>query len=79
LDEPSSSIDTLAEAEIFEHFKELAKNKILILVTHRLYNLKIPGKIVVLHEGEVVEEGNHKELTELGGRYRAMFEKQSDS
>jgi len=76
LDEPSSSIDPLAEAEIFEHFKTLAKDKILILVTHRLYNLKIADKIVVLNNGEIVEEGTHADLVEKKGLYLEMFEKQ---
>ncbi|MGK0420577.1 MAG: ATP-binding cassette subfamily B protein [Polaribacter sp.] len=76
LDEPSSSIDPLAEAEIFEHFKTLAKDKILILVTHRLYNLKIADKIVVLNNGEIVEEGTHLDLVEKKGLYSEMFEKQ---
>ncbi len=78
LDEPSSSIDPLAEAKIFEHFRELAKDKILILVTHRLYNLKIADKIVVLHEGGIEEEGTHQELIELNKRYKDMFEKQGN-
>ena len=72
----NDSIDPLAEATIFEHFRELAKNKILILVTHRLYNLKMADKIVVLKEGRVVEEGSHAELVALNGLYLEMFEKQ---
>ncbi len=78
LDEPSSAIDPLAEATIFEHFRELAKDKLLILVTHRLYNLKIADKIVVLQEGRVVEEGSHEELIAKKGLYLKMFEKQVD-
>jgi len=76
LDEPSSSIDPLAEAEIFEHFKELARDKILILVTHRLYNLKVADMIVVLQEGEIAEKGTHKELMTNEKLYFNMFNKQ---
>ena len=76
LDEPSSAIDPLAEAAIFEHFKELAKDKILILVTHRLYNLKMADSIVVLQEGSIIEQGNHEELVAMEGLYLKMFEKQ---
>jgi len=76
LDEPSSAIDPLAEAAIFEHFKKLAKDKILILVTHRLYNLKMADSIVVLQEGSIIEQGNHEELVAEEGLYLKMFEKQ---
>ena len=76
LDEPSSAIDPLAEAAIFEHFRALAKDKILILVTHRLYNLKMADKIVVLKQGRVVEEGSHETLVAKNGLYLEMFEKQ---
>ena len=76
LDEPSSSIDPLAEAAIFERFKELAKDKILILITHRLYNLKLADKIVVLHDGEVKDIGNHEELMQTCELYKSMVEKQ---
>lgn len=76
LDEPSSAIDPLAEAAIFEQFRQMAEDKILILVTHRLYNLKMADKIVVLQEGNVVEEGAHEDLFTLDGLYKEMFEKQ---
>lgn len=76
LDEPSSAIDPLAEAAIFEHFRALAADKVLILVTHRLYNLKIADKIVVLQAGEVVEQGTHEELIAKSGLYLSMFKKQ---
>lgn len=78
LDEPSSAIDPLAEAEIFEEFRKLAKDKILILVTHRLYNLKMADKIVVMNEGEIEEEGSHDELFENKGLYFEMFKKQME-
>ncbi len=78
LDEPSSAIDPLAEATIFEHFRTLAKDKILVLVTHRLYNLKMADKIVVLQKGRVVEVGSHDALVAQKGLYWEMFEKQVD-
>lgn len=78
LDEPSSAIDPLAEATIFEHFQALAKDKILILVTHRLYNLKMADKIVVLQKGKVAEVGSHEALVAKKGLYLEMFQKQVD-
>ena len=79
LDEPSSSIDPIAEAEIFDRFRNMSTDKILILITHRLYNLKIADQIVVLHKGEVAEIGTHEELINKNGQYSKMFEKQADN
>lgn len=79
LDEPSSAIDPLAEAKIFEQFRQLAKDKILILVTHRLYNLKIADQIVVLKEGKVIEIGSPTEMEAKNGLYAKMFKKQVPS
>lgn len=76
LDEPTSAIDPLAEYDIFEKFREIAKDKILILITHRLYNLKLANKIIVMDEGKITEQGTHEELVKLNGKYFKMFEKQ---
>ena len=76
LDEPSSAIDPLAEAEIFARFKEMAKDKILVLITHRLYNLKMADQIVVLNKGEISEVGDHEQLINNSQLYKSMFEKQ---
>ena len=76
LDEPTSAIDPLAEYEIFERLKDFAKDKILVLITHRLYNLKMADRIVVMDKGEVIEQGSHHELVQQRGKYFQMFEKQ---
>lgn len=77
LDEPTSFIDPLAEEEIFMNLKSIAKEKILILITHRIYNLKMADKILVMDQGVIVEQGNHPELIDKGGIYAQMFESQS--
>jgi ATP-binding cassette, subfamily B, bacterial len=76
LDEPTSDIDPLAEYDIFARFRELARDKIVILVTHRLYNLKVADRIIVMDEGRVAEQGSHEELMSREGLYFKMFEKQ---
>lgn len=76
VDEPTSAIDPLAEHKIFETLKELAKDKIVILVTHRLYNLKIADQIVVMERGQVVEKGSHDDLVIRNGQYAKMLSKQ---
>ncbi len=76
LDEPTSSIDPLAEHKIFSQLNALKKNKIIILVTHRLYNLKMADKIIVMDAGRIIEKGTHEELVTKEGIYKRMFEKQ---
>jgi ATP-binding cassette, subfamily B, bacterial len=76
LDEPTSAIDPLSEHEIFSQLKDMAQGKILILITHRLYNLKMADSILVFDKGELLETGSHDELIEQEGKYFQMFEKQ---
>jgi len=73
LDEPTSFIDPLAEEDIFNNLKQLAKDKILILITHRIYNLKMADHILVMENGNIIETGNHESLIAQNGRYKAMF------
>ena len=76
LDEPTSFIDPLSEEEIFNEFKQLAKDKIVILITHRVYNLKSADEIIVLDKGKIIEKGTHDELMNLSGTYKEMFDSQ---
>lgn len=76
LDEPTSFIDPLAEDQIFSNLKKRAENKILIIITHRIYNLKQVDKIIVMKDGSAVEQGSHKELVMKNGLYKRMFEAQ---
>ncbi len=76
LDEPTSSIDPISEADIFSNLKKISNDNIVVLVTHRLYNLKSADRIIVFEEGKVVQEGNHVQLASIDGLYKDMFEKQ---
>lgn len=73
LDEPTASIDALAEQEIFNQFDELRSDKTTIFVSHRLSSATTADKIVVLKEGEIVEIGNHAELMKIEGDYYNLF------
>ena len=77
LDEPTASLDALAEQEIFSQFRELARGKITIFVSHRLSSAVDADKIVVLEHGSVVEMGTHEELMNLGGKYHHLFTTQA--
>ena len=77
LDEPTASLDPLAEQEIFNQFDNLRKDKTTIFVSHRLSSATIATKILVLEYGELVEEGTHRELMEKKGKYYELFSTQA--
>ena len=77
LDEPTASLDPLAEQEVFNQFASLSKDRITIFVSHRLSSAVTASKIVVLDGGSVAEEGSHEELMEKRGKYYALFSTQA--
>lgn len=77
LDEPTASLDPMAEQEIFNRFDKLRQDKTTIFVSHRLSSATVASKIVVLEYGELIEEGTHKELMEKQGRYWELFTTQA--
>ncbi|MBQ4290994.1 MAG: ABC transporter ATP-binding protein [Clostridia bacterium] len=78
LDEPTASLDAIAEQEIFRQFDELRKDKTTIFVSHRLSSATLANKIVVLENGRLIEEGNHTELMKAKGRYYELFSIQAE-
>ena len=78
LDEPTASLDPMAEQEVFNQFAELSKDKITIFVSHRLSSAVTASKIVVIDGGSVAEVGNHEELMRLHGKYFALFSTQAE-
>ncbi len=77
LDEPTASLDPMAEQDIFNQFDTLRKDKTTIFVSHRLSSATVASKIVVLEDGVIVEQGNHKELMEKRGKYYELFSTQA--
>ncbi len=77
LDEPTASLDPMAEKEIYEQFEELSKDKTTVFVSHRLSSATMATKIIVLEYGKVIEEGIHSELMDLKGRYYELFTTQA--
>jgi ATP-binding cassette subfamily B protein len=77
LDEPTASLDTRAEHEVFSRFAELTAGKMALLISHRFSTVRMADKILVLANGGIVEEGSHAELISQGGEYSEMFELQA--
>lgn len=79
LDEPTAALDARSEYEVFQRFAELTAGKMALFISHRFSTVRMADRIVVLEKGRIAEDGNHDELTHLGGRYAEMFELQAAS
>ncbi len=77
LDEPTASLDAIAEQEIYTQFDRLRKGKTSIFVSHRLSSATTADTVIVLENGCVVEKGSHSELMALGGKYHKLFSTQA--
>ncbi|HTX23879.1 MAG TPA: ABC transporter ATP-binding protein [Steroidobacteraceae bacterium] len=77
LDEPTAAMDARAEAEVFEHFRQLARERITILISHRFSTVRMADQIAVLDAGRIIERGSHEELMRLDGRYAHLFRLQA--
>ena len=77
LDEPTASLDAIAEQEIYNQFDRLRKDKTTIFVSHRLSSATVANKIIVLENGAVVEIGDHAELMKKHGLYYELFTTQA--
>jgi ABC-type multidrug transport system fused ATPase/permease subunit len=77
LDEPTSALDSFSEDLITKALDELFKGRTVIIIAHRLQTVKRADRILVIEEGEIVEEGKHDELVAKGGAYANMLELQS--
>jgi ATP-binding cassette subfamily B protein len=72
-DEPSAALDARAEQTLFNLIKELGRDRIVLLITHRLASVRTADRIYVLDEGLVVDEGDHAELMSRPGIYHDLF------
>jgi ATP-binding cassette subfamily B protein len=73
LDEPTAAMDARAEAQIFEQFQEIARDRMVILISHRFSTVRMADQILVIESGRVLERGSHEELMRLGGHYAGLF------
>ena len=78
LDEATSALDVDTEQRLTRNLAEAYKGSTVLFITHRLGSLRHADKILVMHEGSLVEEGNHEELLKLGGRYSTLYRQQEN-
>ena len=77
LDEATSSLDSRSEKEVQKALENLMKNRTSFVIAHRLTTIRNAHKIIVMSEGEVIEEGSHKDLIEDKGVYNALIDIQN--
>ena len=76
LDDCLSAVDTETEEQILNNIETLLKNKTTIIVSHRISSAKHAHKIIVMEEGEIIQQGTHNELIKLEGYYKELYAKQ---
>lgn len=78
LDEPTAALDPIAEAEVYEAYRDFSAGKTSVFISHRLASTSFSDRIILLEHGRVLEAGTHEELLKKGGAYAEMFHIQSN-
>ncbi len=79
LDDCLSAVDTKTENSILTALKRIMENRTSVIISHRVSSAKLADQIIVLHEGKIIERGNHDSLMNQKGVYAELFEKQTQS
>ncbi|HCD87906.1 MAG TPA: hypothetical protein DEQ87_09735 [Algoriphagus sp.] len=79
MDEATSSMDTIMEKNIMNNLKDFLQNRTAVIIAHRLSTIKNADNIIVMSDGEIVEQGTHSQLLGLKGKYYALVENQLES
>ena len=77
LDEPTAAMDAEAEMNIFNHFRSLTQDKMVVLISHRFSTVRMADNILVMANGEIIEQGSHEQLIAASGRYAHLFSLQA--
>ncbi|MBR6647159.1 MAG: ABC transporter ATP-binding protein, partial [Clostridia bacterium] len=78
LDEPTASLDPIAENEIYSRFNDMVKDKTAVYISHRLSSCRFCDRILVFHEGRLIQDGSHKKLLEdTQGKYYELWNAQA--
>ncbi|MFM8913618.1 MAG: ABC transporter ATP-binding protein [Flammeovirgaceae bacterium] len=76
LDDALSAVDTKTENTILNSMKKIMRGRTSIIISHRVSSAKLANKIIVLHDGQIIEEGTHETLLQKEGTYKELYEKQ---
>lgn len=78
-DEPSSALDPIAEYDLYKGIMDESKGHITLFISHRLSSVKDADEVFMLENGTVIEQGTHRQLMDMGGKYCEMFTKQAQN
>ncbi len=78
-DEPSSALDPIAEYDLYKGIMDESKGHITLFISHRLSSVKDADEVFMLENGAVIEQGTHRQLMDMGGKYCEMFTKQAQN
>ena len=76
MDDALSSVDTKTEDSILESMKRVMQGRTTIIISHRISSAKLADKIIMLHDGRIIEEGTNEELLSKNGAYKDLYDKQ---
>lgn len=76
LDDCLSAVDTKTENSILNSMKKIMQGRTTVIISHRVSSAQLADKIIVLDEGEIVEQGSHASLMKKSGVYKNLYEKQ---
>jgi ATP-binding cassette subfamily B protein len=76
LDDSLSAVDTNTENIILNNLQKIMKDRTSIIISHRVSSVKLADRIIMLDDGEMIEEGTHDQLIEQNGAYQELYEKQ---
>lgn len=79
LDEPTAALDPKSEVKMFDTFKKISELKSTLIISHRMYITKLADKIILLENGNLIEEGSFEELIKMKKEFYSMYKIQSDS
>ncbi len=78
-DEPSSALDPIAEYDLYKGIMNESKGHMTLFISHRLSSVKDADEVFMLENGTVIEQGTHRQLMDMGGKYCEMFTKQAQN